>query len=689
MSHTFTNALIHETSPYLLQHAHNPVNWFPWGEEALSLAKEKDLPILVSIGYAACHWCHVMERESFEDESTASWMNEHFVNIKIDREERPDLDHIYMDAVQAISGSGGWPLNVFLTTSGKPFYGGTYFPPQKAYNRPSWKDVLAFISDAWKNRRKEIEEQAETLLQHINNSGIISPNVKPEMLTGSDEIFNNSVCRIINDNILKSADTTEGGFGHAPKFPQTIAIQFLLAYSYFFNNEKSLEQAELSLQKMLQGGIYDQLGGGMARYSTDTTWLAPHFEKMLYDNALLVLSLCDAWLITGKPLYKNYIEKTLDFFIREMKHPEGGFYAAIDADSEGVEGKFYVWDKFEIDKILGNDAAWFCEYYGVTESGNWEHKNILHIRMSKEALAARYQMQTSVDEKLKDAQERLMFTRAKRVRPQTDDKILLGWNALMLTALARAGAILENEMYKEEAIQLESFLLDKMSEDGIAFYHTYKNGFAKHLAFLDDYACLVQSLIVLQELSGEEKYLYRARDIVKHLINNFYDEKNGFFYFTHKAQSDVVSRKQDIYDGATPSGNSLMAENLLYLAVVFDEKSWEEIAKAMLKTISPVIIKYPTSFAVWCNTLLRQTIGFCEIAITGRAPEKLLAPLWKIFIPNRVLQSSTNTVDMPLLRNKNYHEEALAYVCINYSCSAPVAGFAELEEQIRKQLMMK
>ena len=377
MVHKYSNHLISETSPYLLQHAHNPVNWYPWGKEALDKAKQEDKMILVSIGYSACHWCHVMERESFENEDTAEIMNRHFINIKIDREERPDLDHIYMDAVQAISGSGGWPLNVFLTPDTKPFYGGTYFPPVRAFNRASWREVLQNLVQSWKEKRNEIEAQAENLTDHISKAGNFSSAGKKKFDIPFKDEFDIDTGKNIFSAIMKSADTVWGGFGRAPKFPQTFCIQYLLEFYYYSKNEQALQQALLSIDKMLDGGIYDHVGGGLARYSTDEQWLAPHFEKMLYDNALLIMVLCDAFQITKADRYKNAIHKTISFLKNEMLHPQGGFYAALDADSEGEEGKFYVWDKNEIEKILGDDAAVFCNFFDVTEKGNWEGKNIL------------------------------------------------------------------------------------------------------------------------------------------------------------------------------------------------------------------------------------------------------------------------------------------------------------------------
>ena len=439
------NRLLHESSPYLLQHAHNPVDWYPWGEEALEKAKTEDKLILISIGYSACHWCHVMEKESFENEAVAQLMNEHFVNIKIDREERPDLDHIYMDAVQLMTGSGGWPLNVFLTPSAKPFYGGTYFPPVRAYNRASWSEVLTRISTAWKTRKQEIIEQSESLTDHLAKNSAFNRTTEG---LGEAVQFSKTQADEMFEQIMKTADTEWGGFGAAPKFPQTFTLRYLLQYHYFTGNETALKQAILSVDKMLEGGIYDQVGGGLARYSTDREWLAPHFEKMLYDNALFVILLCDIYSLTGEMAYAKAIRRTLDFILREMHHPEDGFYAAIDADSEGEEGRYYVWDKAEVDGILGDASPEFCRYFDISGNGNWEGKNILRILKKAGDFAVENGLsETDLEDRLRAGLKKLMEVRDRRVRPSLDDKILLGWNAMMITAFSKSAAVLSDEGY--------------------------------------------------------------------------------------------------------------------------------------------------------------------------------------------------------------------------------------------------
>src|SRR5579871_1270921 len=544
---TFTNRLAKETSPYLLQHAHNPVDWYPWGEEALQRAKRENKPILVSIGYAACHWCHVMERESFEDKETAELMNANFINIKIDREERPDLDHIYMDAVQAITGSGGWPLNVFLTPDAKPFYGGTYFPPRAFHNRPSWKDVLIGISESFKQKENEIDVQAENLLDHLMQSNSFGKK-RSDDEDDFENVFNKENLYQVFENIMKSADKEDGGFGHAPKFPQTFTIQFLLHYYYFTKNEEALRQACLSLDKMIYGGIYDQIGGGFARYSTDNKWLVPHFEKMLYDNALLIIVLSECYQITKKDLYKNAIEETIGFVKRELASPEGGFYSSLDADSEGEEGKYYVWTKKEIDEILKDESEMFYSFYDVSERGNWEGENILHIKKS----ASEFAEQRNIDEKeliqsIGLSKQKVLKEREKRTRPALDNKIILSWNALMNIALSKASAALGNIEYKDLAVRNMSYLLENLKgDDTHLLFHCNSNGQSKFPGFLDDYAFVVSALIQLQEITSDSAYLLKAKEFTEYVIENFSANDDIQFFYTHKKQNDIIIRKKEI-----------------------------------------------------------------------------------------------------------------------------------------------
>ncbi|SHL85132.1 hypothetical protein SAMN05444266_105218 [Chitinophaga jiangningensis] len=676
------NKLIGETSPYLLQHAHNPVEWYPWGEEALERAVKEDKPILVSIGYAACHWCHVMERESFEDEETARIMNEHFINIKIDREERPDLDHIYMDAVQAMTGAGGWPLNVFLTPDKKPFYGGTYYPPVNAYNRPSWKDVLFSLSDAFVNKRDEIEQQATTLTQHLEQASQFGIQAGLNLKVPVDELFTKEQADTICENMLRQGDKVWGGFGRAPKFPQTFTIGYLLRYHHFYKHPESLEQALLSLDKMLQGGIYDHLGGGFARYSVDEKWLAPHFEKMLYDNALLIDVLCDAYQLTKNDVYAQTIKDTLDFISREMTAPQGGFYSALDADSEGVEGKFYTWSKAEIAQILGEQAGLFCEYYDVSEHGNWEETNILWVQQPLVQFAAEKGYDAEVlGAMLQGCREKLMAVRARRVRPGLDDKVLLGWNALMVHAYCRAYAALGVEAYREAAIRNMQFCLQefRIKEGGYAFYHTWKDAKAKYPAFLDDYAYLIRALIALSEITGDQGHLYTARDLATFVIGHFSDESGQYFYYTIDDQKDVIVRKKEVYDGATPSGNAIMAQNLWALSVVFGDKSMADKAIGAVSGLSQTAVRYPTSFGVWASQLLQFVQGTAEIAVVGQDYRARLSEAGNWFIPYRVLLGAEkNNEEIPLLMDRYKENETLVYLCKDYHCIKPVFYISEI-----------
>jgi uncharacterized protein len=681
------NELSSETSPYLLQHAHNPVHWQPWGNAALQLAKDLDKPILVSIGYSACHWCHVMERESFENEATAAIMNEKFINIKIDREERPDIDHIYMDAVQAISGSGGWPLNVFLTPEGKPFYGGTYFPPIQAHGRASWEDVLTSIHNAWMNKREEIEKQADTLITHLkksNNFGQIKNNIQIE---NGESLFTKSDCIKITENLLMNVDVLDGGFGKAPKFPQTFSINLLLQSAYFLKDEKALQYAELSLTKMLNGGIYDQLAGGLCRYSTDAAWLAPHFEKMLYDNALFIVSLSNAYQLTKKDIYKKAVAHICDFLFAEMKNPNGGYYAAIDADSEGVEGKFYVWDKSEIEAILGKDTLLFNTYFDVTEHGNWEEKNILRILKPLEAVAT--ELGISIEEaqiSIETSKVKLLTIRNKRVRPGTDDKILLGWNALLITAFCKAYAILQDDMYKEAAQALFTFIENSFVNKNGGYFHTYKNGKPKYNAFLDDYSYLIEACIHLQEITADETYLHKAEQLNEYVFMHFEDKESGLFFFTEKGQTDIIFRKIEVYDGATPAANSVMANNLLYLSIVFDNKEWYKKAFSMIESLKTIIEKYPNSFGVWAASAINIAAGINEIVIIGTDMIPQLQEVLLAYLPNKILQAAKASSKMPLLVDKPVFNKTSLYLCRNFECKKPVETSKLLLADIEKQL---
>jgi uncharacterized protein YyaL (SSP411 family) len=679
--HQFANKLINETSPYLLQHAHNPVNWFPWGDEALDKARKENKPILVSIGYSACHWCHVMERESFEDEETARLMNEHFVNIKIDREERPDLDHIYMDAVQAMTGSGGWPLNVFLTPAMKPFYGGTYFPPKRAFNRPSWQEVLLGVTEAFTQRRNEIDAQAENLTEHLLQSNAFGISSQGETNVFTKEKINEAF-----ENIMKNADKKWGGFGKAPKFPQSFVIQYLLRFFYATGNKEALEQALLSIDKMIDGGIYDQVGGGFARYSTDTEWLVPHFEKMLYDNALLVSVISEAYQITNDKRYKEVIEETIQFVRRELMHPEGGFYAALDADSEGEEGKFYVWGHAEVIELLKEDGTIFCDFFDIKPSGNWDEKSILQRKKKQEIFCSEKNISLEELQRIEHKGKAILFEkRSERIRPQTDDKILLGWNALMNTALCKAFAATGNESFKKLAIDNMQFLLSKVSNNNtVDFFHSWKNDIAKQPAFLDDYAFLIQALIQLQEITGNTNYLEKAKVITEHVLEIFKDSTSVFFFYTNINQSDVIVRKKEVYDGAQPSGNAIMADNLCRLGLYFDNSQWKEKSVQMISSLSNAIVRYPTSFGAWACILLESLIGINEIVIISEESQRILTQVLKEYIPHKIIMSATEgSNSFPLLSGKEKSEEVALYLCRDYSCENPVSSISALIDLIR------
>ncbi|MEJ8841161.1 thioredoxin domain-containing protein [Lacibacter sp. H375] len=677
---THTNRLAKESSPYLLQHAHNPVDWFPWGDEALKKAAEEDKPVLVSIGYSSCHWCHVMERESFEDEATADVMNRLFVNIKIDREERPDLDHIYMDSVQAMTGSGGWPLNVFLTPDLKPFYGGTYYPPVKAFNRSSWKEVLYGVANAFKEKREEVEQQAAELVQHLQNANSFGTQNALKFDLPAEELFPQKQAELMFDAIMKTADRSWGGFGNAPKFPQTFTIGYLLQYYHFTGNKEALEQACLSLDKMIEGGIYDHVGGGFARYSTDAEWLAPHFEKMLYDNALLVIVMSEAWQLTKQPQYKRAIEETLVFIEREMTSSENGFYSALDADSEGVEGKYYTWNKSEVDELLKEDAALFCRFYDITEHGNWEEVNIPRIKQKAVVFCEENGLELkSFELKMKTCLDLLLQTREKRIRPLLDDKILLSWNALMNCAYSSAFVATGKEEYRQKAISNMQFLLKAFEYTG-GLWHVYKNGTAKYPAFLDDYAYMIKALLQLQEITSDTSYLLKGKYLMAAAIDQFGEEETGFFFFTAADQPDIVVRKKEIYDGATPSGNAVMAVNLQQLGIIFNRPEWTERSTKMLLGLQDVMVRYPGSFGVWAGLLQNRINGFRELAIVGRDHETKRDEVLGWYRPNLIMQSSTKSnSSFPLLLNRDAPSgETLFYLCKEYACLQPTAETQEI-----------
>lgn len=665
----YTNQLIQSQSPYLQQHAHNPVNWFMWSDKVIQKARDENKPILVSIGYSSCHWCHVMERESFEDENVAFLMNENFINIKIDREERPDLDHIYMDALQAMTGSGGWPLNVFLTPDLKPFYGGTYFPPIAAHGRMSWQDTLIAVSKAFNERKSDIEQQAEKLTEHIKKSNFLLKNS-----TNKEFESNEALLDKIADNLLKNADEVWGGFGNAPKFPQTFSIQFLLRHYHFTKNEQALKQATLSLDKMIFGGINDHLGGGFARYSVDEKWFAPHFEKMLYDNALIVSVLSEAYQVTKNNLYKETIANTLAFIEREMMNEEFGFYSALDADSEGVEGKFYTWQKSEIIQLLDDDAQLFCDTFNIKEAGNWEHTNILWIEESLDKVASKFEKSYGNNflEIIEKCKKILFEERSKRVRPLLDDKSLCSWNCLMNVAYCKAFASTGLNHYKKVAENNISFLLNKMIVDD-ELKHCYKNGIAYNDAFLDDYAYLIYALIHLQEVTGNTFYLKKAYHLFNTLVDKFGGNDNIFFTYTAATQKNIIAQKIEVYDGATPSANSIVAYCINYFSVVYDDHKLRKRFLDMITPLSSAVINYPSSFGVWATLYQTHIKTNKEIVVSGVKANTVLSDILKVYHPNKVLVCNKQNTAMylPICRDKQSDKDLVIYLCQNFTCIPP------------------
>jgi uncharacterized protein YyaL (SSP411 family) len=656
----FTNDLIKETSPYLLQHAHNPVQWKPWSTTLFETATALDKPILLSIGYAACHWCHVMERESFEDESVAEFMNTHFINIKVDREERPDIDHIYMDALQAMTGSGGWPLNIFLLPNGQPFYGGTYFPPQAMQNRASWMDVLKGVQAAFDNNRDKLVEQATHLTQHLLQS-----NIKALQSQEAEAVATTQEFQLIAQRILQNADTQWGGFGAAPKFPQTFSIQVLFR-NYFQNKDQaSVVHAIRSIDKMIQGGIYDHLGGGFSRYSVDAMWQAPHFEKMLYDNALIMGVIAEAFQISKKPIYLNVMQATFEFLQRELYNGTGGYYAALDADSEGVEGKFYTWSYAEIKEIIDPaifDA--FVDFYQVEQIGNWEHTNILWTQK---------EIEKEWDPIWQKELKKLFDIRAVRIRPALDHKVILGWNAMLIVGFCKMHAATGNHQYKVAAIECMQWLEENLYHSNADhFYHSIANGTPNAPAFLDDYANLIHAYLQLQEITGNSNYLLQAKKWMDYVLLNFIDEEGLYFYYTASYQKDVIIRKKESYDGAQPSGNALICSGLYYLGHVFDVDQWTSHAEKMMHSMRPSLLQYPSSFGCWAQSFYQMSTGMTELVGVGPTVHESLPALNAVFLPQTIRIMSQDGDDrISLLKDKQSIDNQY-FICKNKTCSPPV-----------------
>jgi uncharacterized protein YyaL (SSP411 family) len=693
------NRLINETSPYLLQHAHNPVDWYPWGEEALARAKAEDKPILLSIGYSACHWCHVMERESFEDPDIAALMNEGFVSIKVDREERPDLDAVYMEAVQMLTGSGGWPMTVFLTPEGKPFYGGTYFPPVDRHGMPGFPRLLQSISDAYQHSRDEISRVTQQLTSGMGRSG--------QMLEGTAPLTE-QVLHQAYSNLAAGFDFENGGLGTAPKFPQPMSLEFLLRYhrdGYPDTSGRAMAMAmamvELTLEKMARGGIYDQIGGGFHRYSTDAFWLVPHFEKMLYDNALLARLYLHAYLVTRHPLYRRIAQETLDYVLREMTDSRGGFYSAQDADSEGVEGKFFVWDQDEIRAALGDEEGnIFGGFFGVTGDGNFEGKNILNIPLS----AARYAEEHGLSpERLQEVIDRgkriLREVRERRVHPLRDDKVLSSWNGLMLRSFAEAAVVLGRADYLQAAIKNAGFLIKTMKPQG-RLLRTYRDGQAKLLGYLEDYACVADGLLALYETTFNPRWLAEATELADSMVELFWDEGAGAFYDTGSDHEALVVRPRDVFDNAQPCGGSLAADVLLRLAVITGNQEYAIKGAAPLRALGDLMGRAPAGTGHWLGALDFHLSTTKEIAIIGPredpATQRLVDTVFGRYMPNKVLVGASSPslakggpggvspqADIPLLENRGMIDgKPTAYVCQNYACQLPVTDGEALAAQL-------
>jgi uncharacterized protein YyaL (SSP411 family) len=713
------NRLIRETSPYLLQHAYNPVNWHPWGPEALARAAEEDRPILLSVGYSACHWCHVMAHESFEDPEIAALMNELFVNVKVDREERPDIDAIYMEAVQAMTGGGGWPMTVFLTPDGKPFYGGTYFPPVPRHNMPGFPQLLMAISEAWQNRRNELLSAGDRLVDALNRSALIRASETPLDAALLDRAA---------ERMLRSLDRHEGGFGGAPKFPQPMNLDFLLGRYVQTGDASLLHAVTFTLTKMARGGIYDQLGGGFHRYSTDDEWLVPHFEKMLYDNAQLARTCLHAWQVTGEPFFRRIVEETLDYVLRELTSQEGAFYSTQDADSEGIEGKFFLWTPAEVAGLLGEeDARLFSGYFGVTQRGNFREggpgNNILHVRRDAAVVAADLGVSEQRLQEAIDRGRKVLFeARAGRVRPGLDDKVLAEWNGLMLHAFSEAGAALGRPDYVAAAQRNAAFLLDHMvapvagrqpageqtpaegqtpvdgrAGEGMRLFRTYKDGRAHLNAYLEDYAAVGLGLLALYQVTFEPRWLAASIDLAETLRRDFSDQVHGGFFQTGADHETLIARRKDFVDSAVPAGNSLAAELLLRLALLLDRPELAEEARGVLGLMADALGEQPLAFGRLLGALELAVNPGHEIAVIGdpadEATAALLAEVHRRFLPTSVVAAAApgdpvatgaeGARQVPLLAGRELRDgRPAAYVCRNYACRLPVTEPAALAAQL-------
>ncbi|MCZ6906229.1 MAG: thioredoxin domain-containing protein [Deltaproteobacteria bacterium] len=674
-----TNHLIHETSPYLLQHAHNPVEWYPWGEEAFARARKESKPILLSIGYSACHWCHVMEQESFENEEIAALMNEHFVNIKVDREERPDLDEVYMTAVQMITGRGGWPMTVFLTPEGKPFFGGTYFPPEDRHGAPGFPKVLKAGAQAYRERPQDVEKSVRQILEALHHQGKVKESGRPFDREGTVHAA---------EQLSQSYDPEHGGLGRAPKFPNVGVLDLFLRAYRRSGSERFLEMVTHSLTRMADGGMYDHLGGGFHRYTVDEKWLVPHFEKMLYDNAQLIRIYVDVFRITKDPFFKRVAEQTLDYLLREMFHPQGGFYSTQDADSEGVEGKYFVWSRNEVMGILGEEAGEiFCRVYDVSDLGNFDGHNILHPILTPEQ-SVKY-FKRGADELasiITQAKAKLLKEREKRVKPFRDDKILTSWNGLMLSGLASAYEITGAPRYREVAVKTVEFIFAEMYQEG-TLLHTYRNGQAKLRSYLDDYAFLTAGLLDLYEATFESAMLERAVKLSEVMILEFWDDIDGAFFYTGKSHEQLINRSKPAFDGSIPSGNSAAAQVLLRLYHYTGKEDYLKRAEKVLRLYYEAMEKQPFGLTAMLCALDYYLEKPKEIVLMGdpedQVTQEMLQKIQSFYLPNRTLQVVKPGEPMgktsPLLEGKSQIDgKPTAYVCQNFTCSPPVTEWDDL-----------
>jgi uncharacterized protein len=667
----YTNKLINETSPYLLQHAHNPANWYPWGDEAHSKAKAENKLMIISIGYSSCHWCHVMEHESFEDTTVAQIMNNYFISIKVDREERPDVDQVYMDAAYALTGRGGWPLNVIALPDGRPVYAGTYFP------KDDWIKVLNYFSDLFIKQPEMFEQEAEKIANALRQQKI--PGVDDtDTLFSKDDIknaFNNAISRVDFDN---------GGTIGAPKFPLPNIYEFLLAYNYHTKDSRALDAVTSLLDNMAKGGIYDQIGGGFARYSTDDIWKVPHFEKMLYDNGQLITLYSNAYKVTGNEKYKQIVYETLEFINREMKDKSGGFYSSYDADSEGEEGKYYVWSKDEIMKLLKDDGQLFCDYYTVTENGNWENGiNILFQSDNVEALLEEYKIDNkTLNDKISSAKQILFKEREKRIKPGLDDKILTSWNALMLKGFTDAYNTFGQKEFLNTAVKNASFISNEMMDKDGRLYRNFKNGKRNINAFLDDYSLTIEAFITLYESTFDEQWLYKAKTLTDYVILHFKDDESGLFYYTSDLDDSLITRKMELSDNVIPASNSSLAKGLFKLGNYFYNKEYKELSKNMLGNMKSNFLSNPLYHSNWGILMLDVVYPYYEIAIVGDEYEKKRKEVSTSYYPNILLLGGKDEGTLELLEQKAVKNKTMIYVCEDKNCKLPVEEVSAVIDQL-------